>query len=89
MSKKIIYTKKLGNKVAVSAKPDVLRKFHVINSVGRKWAVVADGSTLPTKVFTTKFKAIEFATKTACKIEGEVVIHKNTGEIEKRFSVAK
>ena len=89
MSKKRIYTKKLGTRVAVSARPVNSRKYHVITGDGQKWTVVADGNTRPTRVFTTKVGAIEFARETADKIEGEVIIHKKTGEIEERVSLAK
>lgn len=89
MTKKSIYTKKLGTRVAIAAKPLILRKYHVIVGDGQKWTVVADGNIRPTKVFTTKLHAINFARETANKIEGEVIIHKESGEIEERFSVAK
>jgi hypothetical protein len=89
MSKKRIYTKKLGTRVAVSARPVNSRKYHVITGDGQKWTVVADGNTRATRVFTTKLMAIEYARETADKIEGEVIIHKKTGEIEERVSLAK
>jgi hypothetical protein len=89
MSKKNIYTKKLGTRVAVAARPVNSRKYHVITGDGENWNVVADGNIRATKVFTTKSSAIEFARKTADKIEGEVIIHKKTGEIEERVSLAK
>lgn len=84
-----IYTKKLGTRLAVSAKPVNIRKYHVIIGNSEKWTVVADGNIRATKVFETKLGAIEFATATADKIEGEVIIHKDTGEIENRVSLAK
>jgi hypothetical protein len=89
MSKKRIYTKKLGTRVAVSARPVNSRKYHVITGDGQKWTVVADGNTRATRVFTTKLMAVEYARETADKIEGEVIIHKKTGEIEERVSLAK
>lgn len=89
MSKKRIYTKKLGTRVAVSARPVNSRKYHVITGDGQKWTVVADGNTRATRVFATKVGAIEFARETADKIEGEIIIHKKTGEIEERVSLAK
>lgn len=89
MSKKRIYTKILGTRVAVSARPVNSRKFHVIIGDGQKWTVVADGNTRATRVFSTKVRAIEFARETADKIKGEVVVHKKTGEIEERISLAK
>lgn len=89
MSKKRIYTKKLGTRVAMSARPVNSRKYHVITGDDQKWTVVADGNTKVTRVFTTKIRAIEFARETADKIEGEVIIHKKTGEIEERVSLAK
>ncbi|TXD51641.1 MULTISPECIES: DUF2188 domain-containing protein [unclassified Polaribacter] len=84
-----IYTKKLGTRVAVSAKPVNTRKYHVIIGNAEKWTVVADGNVRATKVFETKLGAIEFATSTAHKIEGEVIIHKETRQIENRVSLAK
>lgn len=89
MSKKGIYTKKLGSRVAVSARPANSRKYHVITGNGKKWIVVADGNTRATRVFTTKLRAIKFARETADKNKGEVIIHKKTGEIEKRVSLSK
>ncbi|MDT0650850.1 DUF2188 domain-containing protein [Autumnicola edwardsiae] len=89
MSKKSIYTKKLGSRVATSARPVKSGKYHVITGEGENWSVVADGSTRATKVFPTRISAIEFAKKTADRIEGEVIIHKKTGEIEERVSLVK
>jgi RNase P/RNase MRP subunit p29 len=89
MLKKGIYTKKLGTRVAVSARPVNSRKYHVITGDSQKWTVVADGNTRATRVFTTKLRAIEFARETAVKIDGEVIIHRKTGEIEERLSLAK
>lgn len=89
MAKKGIYTKKLGTRVAVSARLVNSRKYHVITGDGQKWTVVADGNTRATRVFATKLGAIEFARETAVKIDGEVVVHKKTGEIEERVSLVK
>ena len=75
--------------MAISAKPNNSRKYHVITGDGHKWTVVADGNVRATKVFTTKLRAVEFAKETADKIEGEVIIHKKSGEIEERVSLAK
>ena len=61
----------------------------MITGDGQKWNVVADGRTRATRVFTTKLSAIEFARETANKIQGEVIIHKKTGEIEERVSLAR
>lgn len=87
-SSKRIYTKKLGAKIAVSARPANVRKYHVIIGDEEKWTVVADGNVRATKVFDSKNRAIDFARLNADKIKGEVVIHKRTGEIEERFSLA-
>lgn len=84
---KRIYTKKLGAKIAVSARPTNARKYHVIIGDGEKWTVVADGNVRATKVFDSKNGAIDFARVNADKINGEVVIHKRTGEIEERVSL--
>jgi len=83
-----IYTKKLGAKIAVSARPISARKYHVIIGDGEKWTVVADGNVRATRVFDSKNGAVEFARVTADKIKGEVIIHKKTGEIEDRVSLA-
>lgn len=87
MLKKRIYTKKLGSEVAVLAKPINSKKYHVIIGDREKWHVVADGFTRATRVFATKSGAVEFARETALKINGEVIIHKKTGEIEERVSL--
>lgn len=86
-SNKRIYTKKLGAKIAISAKPAHAKKYHVIIGDEEKWTVVADGNVRATKVFDTKNSAIDFARINADKIKGEVVIHKRTGEIEERVSL--
>lgn len=83
-----IYTKKLGTKIADSARPVSARKYHVILGNGERWTVVADGNIRATRVFETKIRAIEFAKITADKIKGEIIIHKETGEIEDRVSLA-
>lgn len=83
-----IYTKKLGTKIAASAKPANTRKYHVIVGNSEKWTVVADGNVRATKVFETKEGAIEFARTYAIKINGEIIIHKESGEIEDRVSLA-
>ncbi|WP_081483253.1 DUF2188 domain-containing protein [Aquimarina agarilytica] len=86
--KKEFIQKKLGNSVAVSAKPLKSSKYHVIVGGERKWTLVADGNTRATKVFGTRLSVIEFAKQTAHKINGEVIIHTKTGEIENRISFA-
>lgn len=87
MSKKKFYTKTLGNKVAVSAKPMKSGKYHVIIGNRSTWNVVADGNTKATKAFPTRVGAIAFAKETAIRNEGQVIIHKETGEIEERLSL--
>ena len=89
MADKKMYTKKLGSRVAVSAKPLKSGRYHVIIGDNQQWNVVADGSKRATKVFPTRLSAIEFAKETAYKAEGEVIIHKKTGEVEDRVSLAK
>lgn len=89
MSKRRIYSKRLGTSVAESARPVNSRKFHVVTGEGEKWSVVADGNIRATKVFKTKLGAIRFAKETAVKIDGEVIIHKVSGEVEERVSLAK
>lgn len=84
-----LYTKELGRKVAVSARPVKSRKFHVIVGDDRHWAVVADGNSRPTRVFASQLSAIDFAKESASRINGEVIIHKTSGEVEKRVSLAK
>ncbi|HMS68896.1 MAG TPA: DUF2188 domain-containing protein [Saprospiraceae bacterium] len=89
MSSNKIYTKKLGTRVADSARPTISGKYHVISGEEQKWSVVADGNIRATRVFDTQLSAIEYAKETARKIEGEVIIHKKTGEIDQRVSLAK
>ncbi len=89
MGVKRIYTKKLGTQVAISARPRKTNKYHVILGDGQTWTVVADGNVRATRVFDSRLDAIEFAKKSADKIAGEVIVHKETGEIENRLSLAK
>lgn len=89
MSKRRMYSKRLGSSVAESARPVKSRKFHVVTGEGEKWSVVADGNSRATKVFSTKGGAIRFAKEIAVKISGEVIIHKYSGEVEERVSLAK
>lgn len=89
MSEKRMYTKKLGNRVALAARPLKSRKFHVIVGLGHKWTVVADGNIKATKVFNSRLSAIRFAKEIAHKVEGEVVIHNTNGQIDKRVSLVK
>ena len=86
---KKIYTKELGASVGLAAKTNNPRKYHVILGEGKNWAVVADGKIRAIKVFSSRLGAINFAKETASKIKGEVVIHKETGEIEDRVSLHK
>ena len=83
-----IYTKRLGSLIASSARPAISGKFHVISGDRQNWSVVADGQTKASRVFATKTKAIEFAKSSAHKLKGAVVVHKKTGEIEQRISLA-
>ncbi len=88
MSKKKFYTKALGRKVAFNAKRTDIKRFHVVLSDSQKWAVVADGSTRASKIFSTKIGAINFAKEYATKSHGDVVVHSKTGEIDKLVSCA-
>lgn len=89
MSKKKVYTKRLGRKVAINAKPKNSHKYHVVSSESQKWAVVADGKIKASKVFLDQINAINYAKEIAGKIDGEVVIHKKTGEVEDLLCLTK
>ena len=86
MARKRFYTKELGKKVATGARIAKSSKYHVVLSDGERWAVVADGNTRATKVFSSQTTAIDFAKEYATKMKGEVIIHKKTGEIEDSVS---
>ena len=88
-TKKItIYNKKLGTKIANSARPKKPGKYHIIVASNGRWMVVADGNVKATKVFNTKKMALEFAKTVTYKMKGEIIIHDKTGEIEERVSLA-
>ena len=89
MANKKFYTKKLGRRVATNARRIDSNRYHVILSDGQKWAVVADGNVKASRVFPDQLKAINFAREAATKLNGEVVVHKRTGEIEDLVSFAK
>ncbi len=89
METKKFYTKALGKKVAANAKYADSKRYHVISSESEKWAVVADGSTRASKIFTTKQGAIKFAEENATQLNGEVVVHSKTGGIDHMVSFAK
>ncbi len=82
---KNIYTKKLGARVASSARLDTTKKYHVVSGPDQKWTVVADGKVRATRVFDTKSEAVEYAVKLADKVNGGVVIHSDMGEVEERI----
>lgn len=85
---KSLYTKELGALVAASAKPAHPSRYHVMLGIGRKWSVVLQGNIRATRVFNTKPEAVEFAKECAKKIEGEVVVHKTTGDVDEWLSLA-
>jgi len=82
-----LYTKELSTRIALSAKPEGVKKYHVILGNRDQWTVVADGNIRATRVFTSKDRAIEFARVSADRNKGIVIIHKENGEVEKRVSV--
>lgn len=81
MAKRSLYTKKLGNDVAKSARPSNPIRYHVISGDSKKWTVVPEGSIRAVKAFSTQRQAITFAKHTAVKKSGEVIIHGKTGQI--------
>ncbi|MEX2513644.1 MAG: DUF2188 domain-containing protein [Cyclobacteriaceae bacterium] len=89
MERKKFYIKALGKKAAANAKHADSKRYHVISSDSEKWAVVADGSTRASKIFTTKLGAIKFAEENATKQNGDVAVHSKTGGIDRLFSYAK
>lgn len=90
MSKKLIYTKKLGANVASAAKSESIGKYHVIStSLNEKWAVVPKGSVHAIRSFTTQKDAVSFARETAMKKNGEVVVHRKNGEVKIKYSFSK
>jgi hypothetical protein len=88
MANRKIYSKKLGEGVASKAKPVGSHRLHVVLSDGQRWAVVADGNKRASRVFPDQIRAVQFAKDTATRLNGEVVVHKKTGEIEDLVSFA-
>lgn len=88
MANKKIYSKRLGKRVATNAKPIDSHRLHVVLSDGQRWAVVADGNTRASRVFPDQIRAVQFAKDAATRLNGEVVVHKKTGEIEDLVSFA-
>lgn len=84
-----MYSKKLGKRVAAKAKPENSKRFHVILSDDKKWAVVVDGKIRAKKILPSQEAAIDFAKEHAAKMHGQVVVHKNTGEVQDLFSFSK
>lgn len=88
MKNKNLYTKKLGLRVALSARPANSGKLHVIVSEGQKWSIVADGNIRASKTFANKSEAVRYAKQWADRIKGEVIIHNKDGGIEERVLLA-
>lgn len=87
MNPKSFYSSKLGKRLAAKAKNLEANKYHIILSDDRHWAVVPDGSKRALKIFSTQPKAVEFAKKAARNLNGEVVVHKETGEIQELINL--
>ena len=90
MARKSFYTKKLGQAVAKAAQTVNAGRYHVISAITGtdRWAVVPDGSVAALKLFSTQTEAVEFASKTASKKTGEVVIHGKDGQVKDKISFA-
>lgn len=88
MARKSFYTKKLGQAVARSAQTVNAGRYHVISAltITDRWAVVPEGSVYALKVFSTQTEAVEYASKTASKKTGEVVIHGKDGQVKNKIS---
>ena len=88
MARKSLYTRKLGVAVARSARVLPPRKYHVISGNAKKWTVVPEGRVHPVRIFPTQNEAVQYASQTASKKAGEVIIHERTGQIKDRISFA-
>ena len=86
MPTKSLYSRKLSGEIAKSAKPFTLRNFHVIRMNESKWGVVKEGSFHTLKTFLNQRGAINFASESALKNTGEVIVHARSGEIKRRIS---
>lgn len=91
MAIKSLYTKKLGQTVANSAQPLHSGRYHVISTltVAYKWVVVPDGSVHAIKAFSSQIEAVNYASQSASKKTGEVVIHGKMGQVSNKISFAK
>jgi hypothetical protein len=85
---KSLYTRKLGRAVAKEARALSPRKYHVISGNAKKWTVVPGGRVHPVRIFATQKEAVQYASQTASKTRGEVIIHERTGQIKDRISFA-
>jgi Uncharacterized protein conserved in bacteria (DUF2188) len=85
MGKKLVYTERLGRKLAKAAADPQIGKYHVITYYSKPWAVVTKTSKRALRLFDTKREAIAFAKKHGlAKSKGEdveIVIHDNTAMV--------
>ncbi len=87
MSRKLIYTKRLGKVVAEGAKGNA-QNYHILTAASGKWAVVSDGAIRSFKAFSKKEDAVDFAHEYAIsKGARELIIHEKDGSISKRISL--
>ncbi len=59
------------------------RNIHHVVPRGEKWVVRREDSDKPTKIFSSKRKAIGYAYDRAANNKGYIAIHSKTGEIDK------
>ena len=88
-SKKAVYTKSLGRKVASSARPVSISKIHVIRGPSNTWSVVVEGSLISIKSALEKRAALSLAKKEAKNKSARlVVVHDKYGNVAERIKVS-
>lgn len=83
MSRRPIYTERLGNLLVSNAKKSNNLNYHIISSYSGKWPVVRAGSSRASRNFSTQKQAATYAKRVASKGGGEIVIHDVNGGIAK------
>jgi hypothetical protein len=89
MAKAVKYSKKLGLKVAKSAKISGRpKRYHIISSFNNPgWNVVNEGAVKSLRGFRTKREAISYARKSSNESISEVVVHGKDGRIQNVISL--
>ncbi|MEO6133160.1 MAG: DUF2188 domain-containing protein [Saprospiraceae bacterium] len=86
---KAYYTKALGRKVALGARPNEVSKIHVISGPSNTWSVVAEGSVVSERSSLNKRSALSYARKSATRKAAKfIVIHDKNGDVAKRIKVS-